>query len=38
MLNELIKDQAEINPENGFSIKQMQKIMKKFGKKKIMKF
>ena len=38
MLNDLIKGQASFDPEKGMDMKQMQKMMKKFGKKKVMRF
>jgi len=38
MLSEMVKGGADINPEQGMSQKQMQKMMKKFGKRKVMRF
>jgi len=38
MLQDMVKEQSSFNPEKGFSQKQMQKLMKKFGKKKLMRF
>jgi signal recognition particle subunit SRP54 len=38
MLNEMIKGQSEFDPEKGLSQKQMQKLAKKFGKMKKMRF
>ena len=38
MLQSMVKDQASFDPSKGFSQKQMQKLMKKFGGKKRMRF
>ena len=38
MLSSLIKEQANVDMSKGMSMKQMQKLMKKFGKRKFMKF
>jgi len=38
MLSDLIKEQANFDMSKGMSQKQMQKLMKKFGKKKFMRF
>ena len=38
MLSEIIKEQASFDMSKGMSPRQMQKLMKKFGKKKMMKF
>ena len=38
MLSDLIKEQANLDMSKGMSQKQMQKLMKKFGKKKFMRF
>jgi hypothetical protein len=39
MLQDMIKGgMGDMDMSNGFSQKQMQKMMKKFGKKKIMRF
>jgi len=38
MLQSMIKEQASFDPEKGMDMKSMQKLMKKFGKKKMMKF
>jgi signal recognition particle subunit SRP54 len=38
MLQSMIKEQSNFNPEKGMDMKQMQKLMKKFGKKKMMRF
>lgn len=38
MLNEMIKSQAEFDPEKGLSQKQMMKLAKKLGKRKMMRF
>ncbi len=38
MLNEMVKSGADIDMSQGFNPKQMQKMMKKFGKFKKMKF
>lgn len=38
MLSSMMKEQAEIDPEKGISQKQMQKMLKKFGKRKMMRF
>lgn len=38
MLNEMIKSQADFDPEKGISQKQMMKLAKKFGKRKMMRF
>ncbi len=38
MLQSMIKEQANFDPSKGMDMKSMQKLMKKFGKKKMMKF
>jgi signal recognition particle subunit SRP54 len=38
MLNEIVKESSDLNSENQFSQKSMQKLMKKFGKKKMIRF
>ncbi|MFH1607592.1 MAG: signal recognition particle receptor subunit alpha [archaeon] len=38
MLNTMIKDSSSFDPEKGMSQKQMMKLAKKFGKKKVMRF
>lgn len=38
MLNDMIKDASSFDPSKGMSQKQMQKMMKRFGKKKIQRF
>ncbi len=38
MLQSMIKEQSSFDPEKGMNMKAMQKMMKKFGKKKMMRF
>lgn len=38
MLNDMVKDASSFDPSKGMSQKQMQRMMKKFGKKKMMRF
>jgi len=38
MLNEMIKSSSTFDPEKPMSQKQMMKLAKKFGKRKVMKF
>lgn len=38
MLQSMIKEQANFDPNKGMDMKSMQKLMKKFGKKKMMRF
>ena len=38
MLNDMIKGGMDMDEQGGMSQKQMQKLMKKFGKKKMMRF
>ncbi|MFA5349526.1 MAG: signal recognition particle receptor subunit alpha, partial [Candidatus Paceibacterota bacterium] len=38
MLQSMIKEQSNFDPEKGMDMKSMQKLMKKFGKKKMMRF
>jgi signal recognition particle subunit SRP54 len=38
MLKSMIKEQSSFDPEKGMDMKSMQKMMKKFGKKKMMRF
>ncbi len=38
MLQSMIKEQASFDPSKGMDMKSMQKLMKKFGKKKMMRF
>ena len=38
MISTMIKEQASLDMSKGMSPQQMQKLMKKFGKKKFMKF